>query len=374
MKEADNKLDRITTIWNDYILESRFCQSRINFTNEVKTNYYGDIMNYLSDTFSLIAFNSKENSLQDEIYESTSVLQLIYVHQDLIEELLYIFKFDKDSLLANCQYRKSNRDIRNELVGHPIRREKKNQNKLISSVLYLPRPKIGKLEYVVYESDNEFKGNTKSFDKSEIISNHSKFLNKFFDLILDKLSLIITDYHKEHLNLMGMIESNKEFPQILQLLQSKFEYFLKYDEISTGSDLTELYNLRNQHLRFEYKLNTYLVDLEIMTIERILWMEEFLNIESDPNLEKRKEILLKPEKETSKNFRKRQNSYPYQLGKLAEKHPVFTINSFRRDFKDHDDIMEELDYMETNYENKIKYNSAWKLLYKLIGEKVNASH
>jgi len=374
MEKVDKKLDLITTIWNDYIFESRFCQSRINYTEEVKSNYYGDIMHYLSDTFDLIAFSEKENNLQAEIFETTSVLQLIYVHQDLIEELLYIFKFDKGKLLADCPYRKANRDIRNELVGHPIRRDKSTQNKLISSVLYHPRPKLGQLEYVVYESSNQFKGKDKSFEKKDIILNHLNFLNKFFDLIIEKLSSIIHEYYKEHMNLLKVIESKTEFPKLVNYIECKFEYLLKYDVLSEANDLTELYNLKDQHLRFEYKLKTLQTDIEIMVIEKVQWMEEFLKLESSRSLEIRKESLLKVEKEISKNFGTSQNSYPYQLGKLAGKHPVFTIEFFKRDFKKYDDIMEELRFMEINYENQVKFNSAWKLLYKLVSEKVKAGH
>jgi hypothetical protein len=39
------------------------------------------------------------------------LLQTIYIQQDLIEELLHIFKFDKDKLLSDDIDRKINRDI-----------------------------------------------------------------------------------------------------------------------------------------------------------------------------------------------------------------------------------------------------------------------
>ena len=50
----DKKLDKISDICNNYIWEYKFCNSKIKFTPDVKSNYFGDILIYFSDTFNLI--------------------------------------------------------------------------------------------------------------------------------------------------------------------------------------------------------------------------------------------------------------------------------------------------------------------------------
>ena len=117
------KLKQIANIWNDFILDYQFCKSKIKFTPEVKTNYLGDILGYFEDTFDIIFDQRESNSYSARFSNNISLLQSIYVQQDFIEELLIIFKcgIDKGDLKKNMDY-SLNREIRNELVGHPIRK------------------------------------------------------------------------------------------------------------------------------------------------------------------------------------------------------------------------------------------------------------
>ncbi len=41
------KLDKIADIWNNFILEYKFCNNKIKFNDEIKTNYFGDILGYI---------------------------------------------------------------------------------------------------------------------------------------------------------------------------------------------------------------------------------------------------------------------------------------------------------------------------------------
>ena len=44
------KLDKIADIWNYFIWDYRYCSSKIKFNDDVKTNYFGDILDYFQDT------------------------------------------------------------------------------------------------------------------------------------------------------------------------------------------------------------------------------------------------------------------------------------------------------------------------------------
>jgi hypothetical protein len=119
----DRKRSKISDIWNNYIWEYKFCNSKIKFTNDVKSNYFGDILNYFSDTFEIIYADKKTESFSENIENSISFLQAIYIQQDFIEELLHIFKcnVNKGILKQDPNY-SINRELRNELVGHPIKK------------------------------------------------------------------------------------------------------------------------------------------------------------------------------------------------------------------------------------------------------------
>lgn len=151
------KLDKIADIWNNFILEYKFCNNKIKFNDEIKTNYFGDILGYFYDTFSLI-YNIPKSSDSSKFSFYISFLQAIYVQQDFVEELLYIFNCNKNkSDLKNDINYSKNREIRNELVGHPIR---KINGKFISSTLFSYHSKDDEIEYLRYHIDNNY-----SFEK-----------------------------------------------------------------------------------------------------------------------------------------------------------------------------------------------------------------
>jgi len=107
MRETfEKKLHKISDIWNFYIWDYKFCNSKIKFTPDVKSNYFGDILNYFSDTFNLIYNSRKTETFSENIERSISFLQAIYIQQDFIEELLYIFKCDlhKGDLKKDLNY------------------------------------------------------------------------------------------------------------------------------------------------------------------------------------------------------------------------------------------------------------------------------
>src|SRR5574339_176342 len=95
METVIELLEKITRTWNNYFWRYKFCQDRINFTEEIKTNYYGDILSYFNETLSSISDIKHETEFKKSIFQAIGVLQTIYAHQDLIDELLYIFKLQE---------------------------------------------------------------------------------------------------------------------------------------------------------------------------------------------------------------------------------------------------------------------------------------
>jgi hypothetical protein len=76
--KVEEKLDKIADIWNYFIWDYKFCSRRIKFNDDVKTNYFGDILGYFKDTLDIV-FNSKEASnFSDKFSYTISFLQAIY--------------------------------------------------------------------------------------------------------------------------------------------------------------------------------------------------------------------------------------------------------------------------------------------------------
>ena len=208
-EEVEYKLEKIANIWNHSIWEYDFCKKGIKFDLEVQTNYFGDILGYFQDTNEII-FNYSDSGKQSERFSNQiSLLQSIYVQQDFIEEFLRLFKLkqNKSDLKKEPNYF-INRDIRNELVGHPIRRENGNGT-LISSCVFSYNGGIDKITYLKYHRENNFEFEYVEFEVSDIISRHKQFLIFYFDMILNKLKRILSKFTKEIENVESLIEKKK---------------------------------------------------------------------------------------------------------------------------------------------------------------------
>ena len=122
--DIEFKLDKISDIWNYFIWDYRYCSSKIKFDDDIKTNYFGDILGYFQDTLDIV-FETKilPTEHSEKFSHTISFLQAIYIQQDFVEEMLSIFKtgIDKGQLKNDHSY-SINRDLRNELIGHPIRK------------------------------------------------------------------------------------------------------------------------------------------------------------------------------------------------------------------------------------------------------------
>lgn len=188
-EEVSFKLDLIADIWNSFIWKYEFCQKRIKFTSEVQTNYFGDMFDYFQDTFKLIFSNRNSNSQTDKFSNQISLLQSIYVQQDFIEELLLIFKcgINKGDLKRDSNYY-INRNIRNELVGHPIRKHKRQ---FISSCIFEhddsfdnKRLSRSKYEAIAWAGLGEIENNQSTIAWQNLISSEQQaitnILNKHF--------------------------------------------------------------------------------------------------------------------------------------------------------------------------------------------------
>lgn len=365
--EIIDKLDRITEIWNHYIWEYKFCSTKIKFNDDVKTNYFGDLLGYFKDTFEIVYSEQRPTSFSDKFSYTISFLQAIYIQQDFVQEMLEIFKtgIDKGQLKKDPNYF-INRELRNELVGHPIR---KYEDKLISSTLFSYRAKDDEIEYLRYHKDNNFKFESKSFNIADIQKRHNDFLNKYFDAIINRLKVILDEYVVE-LNKLENIINNNDFNTILKLVELYFESIFKSDFIYDKSSLLKIYNRKEEHPRyktfidrFNSDLKSYLTDTKANII-RVFEPKQANNFGQQENFElpKIKIVFTSPTDEP----REQKVSYHYEIGKLATKRNPMDFEFFSGFLKskcqDNRTVMEELKHMELNIFDEIEYYTSLRLI------------
>ncbi|CAL2078680.1 hypothetical protein [Tenacibaculum sp. 190524A05c] len=321
MKEDfEYKLEQIKNVWNQFIWEYDFCKKEIKFDFEARTNYFGDIFGYFLDTNVIILQYSNSESNSIRFSNQISLLQSIYVQQDFIEELLRLFKLriNKGDLKKDPNYT-INRNIRNELVGHPIRRENGN-GELISSCLFGYNGGDSKITYLKYHRENNFKFESMEFLISEIISRHKEFLNYYFDKILNKLKRILSKFIKKIDTLESLIE-NKSFNEILNISEVFFESIFESDYIYDKDSLLIIYSKKNDHLRYQNFIDRFYRDLKTGLKEIKEYVKELFEPQSPRSKTEAEKTIFKIEfveaSELSPEKIELPITYHYELGKLA---------------------------------------------------------
>ncbi|MDG1314691.1 MAG: hypothetical protein P8P29_04090 [Flavobacteriaceae bacterium] len=396
--EVENKLDKIANIWNHYIWDYKYCNSKIKFTTDVRSNYFGDILGYFKDTFQVVSHENRSASYPDQFSYHISLLQAIYVHQDFIEELLIIFRTNilKGNLKKDENY-SINRGIRNELVGHPIRKineptsgneivecgecgkpkdSVKKKSVLLSSTLFGYHTNRENLVYMRYHRDNNYEYEKMSYSILEIIDRHNTFLNTYFDIILTKLKSIV-ELFCDKLNSFETKIKTLDFPALLRLTSDYYEYIFVSDHIFDKESLLTIYAKRKEHERYQCVIDNfyeYLISGVKTTQQEIKELFTPKEVGGDiQNLEPPKPIKITYVSREDVANDKEKNpvvTYHYELGKLYTKRNSqdfdFFGDTLRSKCETNTFVCEELDHMENNISNKIEYYSALTLIQKIL--------
>ncbi|MDD2981894.1 MAG: hypothetical protein PHQ74_00765 [Crocinitomicaceae bacterium] len=372
-EEVKHKLDQIADIWNHFIWEYDYCKRKIKFTSELETNYFGEILGYFHDTLDIIFCKRNSSSHSDRFSNQISLLQSIYVQQDFIEELLLIFKCGivKGDLKIDSSYY-INRDIRNELVGHPIRKLKKE---LISSCLFSYDGDENKVVYLRYHKDNNYKFEEMEFAISEIIKRHDNFLNTYFDKILEKLERILVSFSKEIEKFEKLIDSQC-FTNIIKIASVKYESIFKESYLYDKEALLLIYDRKEVHERYQNLIDKFYKDLRnALKTTREYSIKLFEPIKLIDNSEKENAIFdikfIDPKESGFSNL-ERPITYTYELGKIATKRSPMDFKIFsgilKRKCVDNVLVIRELNHMEENIYDDIEFYSAYYLICKELKE------
>lgn len=375
--DIEFKLDKISDIWNYFIWDYRYCSSKIKFDDDVKTNYFGDILGYFQDTLDIVFKAEKLPTEYSEKFSHTiSFLQAIYIQQDFVIEMLGIFRtgIEIGQLKPDPSY-SINRDLRNELIGHPIR---KREGKLISSTLFSYQALPDKIQYLRYHTDNNFKFESKTYSIADIRKRHKTFLEKYFDVILLKLRSILDEYLNELQKLENVIAKH-DFSTVLKLVELYFEAFFKSDYVYDKKSLLKIYELKDEHERYGNFINKFYNDLQSAISDKRGSVHEIYNrkrTDYSKTIDKEMPKIEIPFSNTAEKERlngQTNQSYHYEIGKIATKRNPVDFDFFggilRDRCKDNDLVQNELNHMERNIDNEIEYYTSLRLICKELKEK-----
>jgi len=281
--------------------------------------------------------------------------------------MLEIFKtgIDKGQLKKDSNYL-INRELRNELVGHPIR---KYEDKLVSSTLFSYRAKDNEIEYLRYHKDNNFKFESKSFNIADILKRHNDFLNKYFDAIINRLRVILDEYVVE-LNKLENVINNNDFNTILKLVELYFESIFNLDSIYDKSSLLKIYNRKEEHQRYKTFIERFISDLRNCLTATKVNITSVFEPKQTNNIGQRENFDLPKIKfefnGPTDEPREQKMSYQYEIGKLATKRNPKDFEFFsgllKSKYQDNRAVMEELKHMELNLFDEIEYYTSLRLI------------
>lgn len=285
-KIIEKKSTFIRKIWNEYIQNYKFCRSKIKNTVEVQSNYFGEIINFIDESLPILYEKIIDTSNDHKKLSSViAFLQTLYIHQDFIEELLAIFKCKivRGDLDSDPNF-KTNRDIRNELVGHPIRKQKiESKLKLISStILHYHHSQNGVIAYCRYHIDNNYSNEIIRHSQSDILERHELFLIKHLDHIIKKIKEILRLLKNKYLEINTFREKqntialiNVTIKELIGEANIEEKYFAH-----TLEGLLEAEKLINKHIRYQCLIYRYyshieeILEEELPKINGILGEEE----------------------------------------------------------------------------------------------------
>lgn len=378
-----NKLDKISNIWNNYIWEYKFCNSKIKFTPDVKSNYFGDILSYFSDTFNLIYNHKKADTFSDNMETSISLLQAIYIQQDFIEELLYIFKcdIDKGDLKKDDNYT-INRELRNELVGHPIRKSDINGTRqLLSSTIFSNSTNADQISYLRYHLDNNYKFEEVTHSKDDILERHSAFIESYFDIIIEKLKVILLSF-KTKIKEIENVVANAPFVNIVNIVSDSFEYIFRTDYLYEPNILLEIYKLKNINRRYSNAIDMFQRDLNQCLLDTKKDIDHIIEETDRFRFKQANEEVILPEiiyveSKDKVDTGKIPISYQYELSKLADRRDLNTVRFFssllKSKCKDKELVLAEIENMEMNLDNTLEYYCSFHLVDTELNGVKNAS-
>lgn len=364
---AKKRLIKITIVWNNYILNECYNKNKINYKN--RHNDYAEILNYFLDTFeSIAAYNEKssDTSFGDALLLKIGLLQILYVHQDLIREMTNIFGTKEVDIIN----RKELRNLRNELVGHPICRDKEGD--LISSVLWDYNDDIDNISYTKYyykiDKTEEIKHKIE-----DILEKHNDYLIYNFNEIYKKQKKIINIYKTKMQHLKKMIENQVDKQRIIGFVKDYMNNFSKMS-FFTVETMKKAVSKYDDDERYRIFYEYFLVELGKHVDEVINNIDELINekkYNEDKDAKEKHVIIIDiitdstDEVHNISEEEKRKDRTQYCMSKLSEiKYlpKLRVIDVMEKMYKNNENIVKYLNELKKYKDDDFEYDISYVLL------------
>ncbi len=385
MYTHQEKLSAIMDVWRNYIYDCRFFESKFNLAEVTGNNYFGDLTTYFNDLESIIYEEEENNGDKNFIRDFKSAicfLQAIYVQQDFVKEMLLIFNCDEArKIIKNDSNFKINREIRNELVGHPIKREQSNRKTFESSAIFSNSNSANKIAYLRYHKENAFKSEHIVIKREDIINRHKNFINYYFDIVIQKLKEVLKDYRDKLQKLRDSL-NDISFEILLKELKFNYNSIFNSERLFDFELLKEVFKKTELHIRYKFSIENFYKTLSEHLDETISILEGWLNweIEDEKSNESIIEYPLFNDLDgdvdsldgvqfvdfSTKGSTLNVDNNNYIISKLAMGNTDFA-EVFKEQFADNRDVICELEHMEENLYNDSEYYSSFCYLCKLLG-------
>lgn len=360
MLEIDSKLNLITEIWNFYILELGYFQSKINYQEQVNSNFYGEVMHYFFDTFDILDnhenYSNRDGSFSEKIFYLVGYLQVLYVHQDLVDEMLRIFKISE----SNSIEKRLIREIRNELIGHPISRNSKNKE-LISSVFWRESIGFNSISYLKYNNKIESSVEYLDYKVTDLIEKHKQYLKHHFNQILNKQLMLVKDYDGKIKQINNLLLLNPYSNKLPVMVSQYIEFIENYSMFSYEKVVRALeqYALSN---RYKYFYENYLSEVKNSILEISNKNQEMIikiNIElgnkSDSIGDIEFDLYQNESRDKCNIIELSNNIYSYYFSKLSEMKYLESIDIIKKAFEGNLELLTELERMQEKTNDEFEY-------------------
>lgn len=358
MQSISEKIDVISHFWVHYACKYQTILKKLNWSEKHNPTFFADAVEYL--TFSSELVFEKYNPKTESLLSLTGAIQMMYVQQDLLDELRKIFCLPQ-AIKTGYVFRQ----MRNELIGHPISWDEKGNLK--STVLWNGGFDGESIDYVKYASENNFVPERETiYTVSELLEEHKQFVNKQLDEIINKIKCLVKIYKSQLKQIVNLQDDITKFPIYLRLAQQLFEGVFIHSHAFKPEILQHCYDKMDEHQRYKYVIEYFIKTLRDLVGETLEELETGLLPHN--RLIPADSIVFKWHSQT-KNLTtvKGSNELDYILTKLVERKPVCTPGDLRSYVNENSAAMSEISQMEKYYQHDMEYFAAYEYLCFLLG-------
>lgn len=360
IKELNEDLETIIDFWDSFGYENFLILDKLNCGSNYADNFIQDIFDLLGSTFPILEQKIRTSNKALYISDVTGLLQIFYVHQDLLIELEKIFGVN-----LNHDLKKSIRNLRNELVGHPVnwrQVEKENRRSenfekrrgdeiLESSVFWNDEYSSQRISYVIYHKENSYLRKKKEYEIKHLKEAHISFLRDSFQRIINKINEIKESYIAHLESFQKWMDAKKDISDKIDIVFSKLSFLFEHDKLFTFENLKIIYTVKDTHPRYLFALNMFLDSTQTALNNEIT---EYSGSNTESVSYKGSQIG-----QIGKEYRP-------LLSKIREGKENLFLPTYENVFIETEEIREEFEHLRNNKDSDLEYYSAFEYLKHLL--------